>query len=57
MNKTERAWEIHEREQMRARLALDYSERLRWLEQMKRFTRVALGAARRREHEPPKRSE
>ncbi len=40
-------WALHEREQLRARLAMTYAERLRWLEQMKRFTRVALGAARR----------
>jgi hypothetical protein len=40
-------WRKHEREQIRARLALTYGERLRWLEQTKRFARVALGAARR----------
>jgi len=45
---TERdGWQEHEREQIRARLALTYAERLRWLEQAKRFVRSALGAARR----------
>jgi hypothetical protein len=39
-------WKIHEGEQRRARLAMTYAERLRWLEQMKRFARAALGAAR-----------
>jgi hypothetical protein len=45
MPKSTDGWQLHERDQMRARLALSYSERLRWLEQAKRFTRSALGAA------------
>lgn len=38
-------WRTHEREQLRARLALTYAERLAWLEQAKRFARSAVGAA------------
>lgn len=45
--KREQGWEEHERQQRRAWLALTYAERLRWLEDAKRFTAVALGAARR----------
>jgi hypothetical protein len=39
-------WTKHAREQLHARLAMTYAERLRWLEQMTRFTQAALGAAR-----------
>jgi hypothetical protein len=46
-DKREQGWEDHERQQRRAWLALTYAERLRWLEDAKRFTAVALGAARR----------
>jgi hypothetical protein len=41
-------FEAHRREQRRAWLRLTYRERLRWLEQAKRFAARALGAARRR---------
>lgn len=42
------AWRAHELEQRRAHLALTYEERLRWLEQAKRFARAALEAAQKR---------
>jgi hypothetical protein len=46
---TERSgWEQHREEQRRAWLRLSYAERLRWLENAKRFARLALEAARRR---------
>ena len=46
---TERSgWEQHRKEQRRAWLRLSYAERLRWLENAKRFARLALEAARRR---------
>jgi hypothetical protein len=45
MQKSTDGWQLHEREQMRARLALSYAERLRCLEQAKQFARSALGAA------------
>jgi hypothetical protein len=41
-------WDRHAAEQRRAWLRLTYAERLRWLEEAKRFHGVALGAARRR---------
>jgi hypothetical protein len=41
-------WELHREEQRRAWLQLSYAERLRWLEQAKRFARLALDAARKR---------
>jgi predicted flap endonuclease-1-like 5' DNA nuclease len=44
---TDDGWRKGEREQIRARLSLTHAERLRWLEQAKRFARSALGAARR----------
>jgi hypothetical protein len=40
-------WQAHVREQRRRWLALSYVERLRWLEDAKRFHAMALGAARR----------
>jgi hypothetical protein len=46
-------FEAHRREQRRAWLRLTYLERLRWLDQAKRFAARALGAARsRRDREP-----
>lgn len=47
MKDREQGWEIHVEEQRRRWLRLTYAERLRWLEQAKRFHAVALGAARR----------
>jgi hypothetical protein len=41
-------WDRHADEQRRAWLLLSYAERLRWLEQAKQFSEMALGAARRR---------
>ena len=41
-------WADHEAQQRRAWLALTYVQRLRWLEDAKRFYAIALGAARRR---------
>jgi hypothetical protein len=41
-------WEQHREAQRRAWLRLSYAERLRWLEQAKRFARLALASARRR---------
>ena len=43
-------WEQHREEQRRAWLRLSHAERLRWLEQAKRFARLALEAARKRGH-------
>ena len=43
---TEQAWVDHARQQRRAWLALSYAQRLAWLEDAKRFTAAALGAAR-----------
>ena len=40
-------WERHREEQRRSWLKLSAAQRLRWLEQAKRFAAVALGAARR----------
>lgn len=40
-------WERHREEQRRSWLKLTAVQRLRWLEQAKRFAAVALGAARR----------
>jgi hypothetical protein len=48
MTDRERGWELHVVEQRRHWLRLSYEERLRWLEQAKRFHAVALGAARHR---------
>jgi hypothetical protein len=48
MTKHHDPWQDHEREQRRSRLALTYEERLRWLEQAKRFARAALEAAQQR---------
>ena len=45
MQASSNGWENHERDQLRARLALSYAERLRWLEQAKRFAQSAIGAA------------
>ncbi len=46
---TERSgWEQHRAEQRRAWLSLSHAERLRWLENAKRFAKAALEAARRR---------
>jgi hypothetical protein len=44
----ELAGESHREEQRRAWLQLSYAERLRWLDEAKRFARAALTAARRR---------
>ena len=41
-------WEQHGEAQRRAWLRLSYAERLRWLEQAKRFAQLALASARRR---------
>jgi hypothetical protein len=41
-------WEQHREAQRRAWLRLSYAERLRWLEQAKRFAERALDAARER---------
>ena len=41
-------WELHREEQRRAWLELSHAERLRWLEEAKRFARKALDAARER---------
>jgi hypothetical protein len=41
-------WAQHREEQRRAWLRLSYAERLRWLEQAKRFVALAKGAATRR---------
>jgi hypothetical protein len=41
-------WELHREAQRRAWLRLSHTERLRWLEQAKRFARLAQEAARRR---------
>jgi hypothetical protein len=41
-------WEQHREAQRRAWLRLSYAERLRWLEEAKRFAKVALEAARKR---------
>jgi hypothetical protein len=43
-----KAWTDHLTQQRRAWLALSYAERLRWLEDAKRFYAIALGAARRK---------
>lgn len=48
----EKGWETHAIEQRRAWLALSYGERLRWLEDAKRFYVLALGAARRKQKRP-----
>jgi hypothetical protein len=50
-------WQRHAEEQRRAWLRLSFAERLRWLEQAKRFQQVALGAARKaaRSQEGPNR--
>jgi hypothetical protein len=40
-------WQRHREEQQRSWLKLSAVQRLRWLEQAKRFAAVALGAARR----------
>jgi hypothetical protein len=46
-------WEEHRESQRRAWLRLSYAERLRWLDQAKRFaTRAIDGARRRRERAP-----
>lgn len=45
-------WLRHKEEQRAAWRRLSYAERLRWLEQAKRFCWEALGAARRRRQEP-----
>lgn len=47
-------WEQHGEAQRRAWLRLSYAERLRWLEQAKRFARLAFAAARRRRLEAPR---
>lgn len=41
-------WEQHREAQRRAWLRLSYAERLRWLEEAKRFARLALASARKR---------
>jgi len=41
-------WEQHREAQRRAWLRLTHAERLRWLEQAKRFARLAMKAARKR---------
>ncbi len=41
-------WQQHREAQRRAWLRLGYAERLRWLEQAKRFARTALEAAKKR---------
>jgi hypothetical protein len=48
-------WIDHQTQQRRAWLALDYAQRLRWLEDAKAFCAMALGAARRKRR-PPKRA-
>jgi hypothetical protein len=48
-------WIDHQTQQRRASLALDYAQRLRWLEDAKAFCAMALGAARRK-RPPPKRA-
>ena len=45
-------WVVHATEQRRAWLALSYAQRLRWLEDAKRFCALALGAARRKRRAP-----
>ena len=46
---TERSgFELHREAQRRAWLRLSYAERLRWLDQAKRFARLALESARKR---------
>jgi hypothetical protein len=47
MNDRGSGWDRHADEQRRSWLRLSHAERLRWLEQAKRFYEVALGAARR----------
>jgi hypothetical protein len=48
-------WARHADEQRRAWLRLTPEERLRWLEQAKRFCHEALGAARRNPSDPKRR--
>jgi hypothetical protein len=42
-----KSWADHQTQQRRAWLALTYVQRLRWLEDAKRFYAIALGAATR----------
>lgn len=41
-------WEQHRESQRRSWLRLSYAERLRWLEDAKRFVKAAMEAARKR---------
>lgn len=41
-------WRTHEAEQLRAWMSMSCLERLRWLDQAKRFAALALEAARKR---------
>jgi hypothetical protein len=41
-------WRTHEAEQLRAWMRLSFLERLRWLDQAKRFAALAVEAARKR---------
>jgi hypothetical protein len=47
-------WATHAMEQRRAWLRLSYADRLRWLEQAKRFAEQALRAAKERRASAPR---
>jgi hypothetical protein len=52
VNEQPTGWERHRGAQRRAWLRLSYAERLRWLDQAKRFASRAVASARKRKGQP-----